>query len=640
MGEQGKIICASELPAEELAEIEKKFDGLMGEPLHYTVTVDPSLVGGFKAIINNTIYDFSVRSYLDRLEKYVDEPESSMSKPPSVEDAVEAMKREVDEALRPTGMTDRIEKRVSQYDESYDVTRIGTVERTGDGIVYVKGLEGCRYGEVLAFEDDSFGIVMNLDVEHVGVVLLNGTSKVQENSMVRHTGRVVSTPVGEELLGRVINAIGDPIDGRGPLGATEFRPVEETAPPIMDRSSIDTPMQTGILAIDSMIPIGRGQRELIIGDRQTGKSAIAVDTILNQKDTGVLCVYVAIGQKASSIAGIVDRLREFGALDYTVVVASTASDSAPMQYVAPYAGCSIAEYFMYQGKDVLIVYDDLSKHAVAYRTMSLLLRRPPGREAFPGDVFYLHSRLLERAAKLSEKLGGGSMTALPIIETMDGDISSYIPTNVISITDGQIYLESELFNAGQRPAINVGLSVSRVGGAAQIKAMRQVAGPLRIDLAQYKELAVFSQFAADLDEATQRTLKNGERLMQTLVQPQFAPYGVGNEVILLCMATNGMLMDIPVKDVTRFNQEFLNFIDLQHADMAATIRESGVITDEQKAEILKVAAQFKTQFKPKAGASASDEFLHGGAQHMLPSEAELVPVPEAGAIPETVPDDN
>lgn len=641
MEEKGKIICASKLPDEELAEIENKLSGLAGGHVDYTVTIDPSLVGGFKAIVNNTVYDFSVRSYLDRIEKYVDAPGNPQSKLPDIDEAIEAMKAEVDAALDSPAVTSAISDRVHEYDHPYEVMRVGRVERTGDGVVYVSGLEGCRYGEVLAFEDESFGIVMNLDIEHVGAVLLNGTSIVRENSLVRHTGHVVRVPVGEALLGRVVNSMGDPIDGQGPIESDEYRPIEETAPPIMDRSSIDTPMQTGILAIDSMIPIGRGQRELIIGDRQTGKSAIAVDTIINQKDTGVLCVYVAIGQKASSIAGVVDRLREFGAMDYTCVVASTASDSAPMQYIAPYAGCSIAEYFMYQGKDVLVVYDDLSKHAVAYRTMSLLLRRPPGREAFPGDVFYLHSRLLERAAKLSEECGGGSMTALPIVETMDGDISSYIPTNVISITDGQIYLESELFNAGQRPAINVGLSVSRVGGSAQIKAMRQVAGPLRIDLAQYKELAVFSQFASDLDESTQRALKNGERLMQTLVQPQFKPYSVGNEVILLCMATNGVLMDIDTKAVQRFNAGFIQFMDLQHPEISADIRKTGQITDEQKQIILDAAKTYKAQFKSTTpGSSNNDTIYHiDGPQHMLPSEAELVPVPEAGPIPETVPAD-
>lgn len=629
MEEKGKIICATELPEEEIKDIEKKFDELAGRPMTYEVSVDPSLIGGFKAFVDNTIYDFTVRSYLDRIGKYVDSPDGGYGV--DLDKALEDIKKDVDTAFKTSVLADSVEQKVSAYNVPYDVTRVGTVERTGDGVVFVKGLDGCRYGEVLAFEDDSFGIVMNLDIEHVGVVLLQGTAKVQENSLVRHTGHVVRVPVGDSLLGRVINPMGDPIDGNGPIEAKEFRAIEEPAPPIMDRESIDTPLQTGILAIDSMIPIGRGQRELIIGDRQTGKSAIAIDTIINQKDTGVICVYVAIGQKASSVAGLVDRLREFGALDYTVVVASTASDTAPMQYIAPYAGCSIAEYFMHKGKDTLVVYDDLSKHAVAYRTMSLLLRRPPGREAFPGDVFYLHSRLLERAAKLSASLGGGSMTALPIVETMDGDISSYIPTNVISITDGQIYLESELFNSGQRPAINVGLSVSRVGGSAQVKAMRQVAGPLRIDLAQYKELAVFSQFASDLDESTQKALANGQRLMQTLIQPQFAPYGVGNEVILLYMATNKVLMSIDVDDVRRFNSEFLQYMDVQRPEIRKQIRETGQITDEQKKMILDMANQFKSQFRSSQSSGRGDvSFNTGGSQHMLPSEAEMVPVPEPG----------
>ena len=433
-------------------------------------------------------------------------------------------------------------------------------------------------------------------MDRVGAVLLNGVTDVTEGSMVRHTGDVVKVPVGDAVLGRVINPLGLPIDGRGKILTEESRPIETPAPAIIDRQSVDTPLQTGILAIDSMIPIGRGQRELIIGDRQTGKTAIAVDTIINQKGKNVKCVYVAIAQKASTIAEIVNSLDEFGALDYTTVVASTASDTAPMQYIAPYAGCAIAESFMYAGEDVLIVYDDLSKHAVAYRTMSLLLRRPPGREAYPGDVFYLHSRLLERAAKLSDKLGGGSMTALPIIETMEGDISSYIPTNVISITDGQIYLETELFNSGQRPAVNVGLSVSRVGGSAQIKAMRKVAGPLRLELAQYRELEVFSQFASDLDQATQDALNNGLKVTQALIQPQYAPYSVENQVILLCVATGKALMDIPVDKIRKFNSEFLDFANAKYPQIKGDIKTTGNLTDENQKMILDAAEEFKRGF--------------------------------------------
>lgn len=636
-----KIVCATEFSEEELAQIKKRFDGIAGRVLDYQITVDPSLIGGYIAQIDNTVYDLSVKSYLERMKTYVEGSGEDLTT-----EEVEAAFRSLENAaMKDIGSADflpEIEKKVEEFDgPPMDVTRIGVVERTADGVIYVKGLDGCRYGELLHFEGDHFGIVMNLDIEHVGAVLLTGTNVVREDSLVRHTGHVVRVPVGSALLGRVIDPMGTPIDGRGPLAADEYRAIEEPAPPIIDRGKIDTPLQTGILAVDSMIPIGRGQRELIIGDRQTGKSAIAIDTILNQKGKNVFCVYVSIGQKASSIAGMVDRLREFGALDYTVVVASTASDTAPMQYIAPYAGCAIAEKFMYEGGNVLIVYDDLSKHAVAYRTMSLLLRRPPGREAYPGDVFYLHSRLLERAAKLSEELGGGSMTALPIVETMDGDISSYIPTNVISITDGQIYLESELFNSGQRPAINVGLSVSRVGGSAQIKAMRAVAGPLRLDLAQYRELAVFSQFASDLDKSTQEALANGERLMQTLVQPQFEPYDVEEEVILLCMATNNVLMDIRAGEVRRFNREFLQYMHVQHPEIGESVRETGTLSDEQKSEILQAADAFKKQFvssKPQAQHVSFSTEAHPNTA-MIPGEAEDVPVPRAGAVPEYVPDD-
>ncbi|MBD5559810.1 MAG: F0F1 ATP synthase subunit alpha [Clostridia bacterium] len=634
-------MCATQFSEEELAQIEEKLDGIAGRKLTYQVTVDPSLIGGFKAIVDNTVYDLSDRGYLDRIQSYVEESDKIVSAG-QVADLFGSLGSDAAGEIREPAFLPTIEKRVSEFDgPAMDITRIGMVDRTADGVVYVRGLSGCRYGELLQFEQGHYGIVMNLDIERVGAVLLTGVNVVREDSLVRHTGHVVRVPVGEALLGRVVNPLGTPIDGRGSLLTDLYRPIEEAAPPIIDRGPIDTPLQTGIMAIDAMIPIGRGQRELIIGDRQTGKSAIALDTILNQKGKDVYCVYVAIGQKASSIAGLVDRMREFGALDYTVVVASTAADTAPMQYIAPYAGCSIAEHFMYEGKDVLIVYDDLSKHAVAYRTMSLLLRRPPGREAFPGDVFYLHSRLLERAAKLSAELGGGSMTALPIVETMDGDISSYIPTNVISITDGQIYLESELFNAGQRPAINVGLSVSRVGGSAQIKAMRQVAGPLRLDLAQYRELAVFSQFASDLDKSTQDALKQGERLMQTLIQPQFEPYNVEDEVILLYMATHNILMDIKTSEVRRFNREFLEYMRVQHPQIGAAILETGQLTEQQQQEILDAAETFKKQFVVASPDAQKVSFSTGtgGDSPLLPDEAEVVPVPEAGAVPEYVPAD-
>lgn len=592
---KGKLVCASEFTDEELTEITTKFEKLFDSKIDFKIEVDTSLLGGFCATVNNMIYDLSVKSYLDRMQEYIGENAAAVSNE-QIDDIVAALKNGVDSTLSSVGVGNELKSKIRQFDLKYDISMIGIVERTGDGVVFVRGLEGCKYGELLQFENAAYGIVMNLEIDRVGAVLLNGVADVVEGSMVRHTGDVVKVPVGEAMLGRVVNPLGIPIDGKGSITTDEYREIEKIAPAIIDRSPVDKPLQTGVMAIDSMIPIGRGQRELIIGDRQTGKTAIAIDTIINQKGSNVKCVYVAIAQKASTIAEIVNRLEEFGALEYTTVVASTASDTAPMQYIAPYAGCAIAEKFMYEGQDVLVVYDDLSKHAVAYRTMSLLLRRPPGREAYPGDVFYLHSRLLERAAKLSDKLGGGSMTALPIIETMEGDISSYIPTNVISITDGQIYLETELFNSGQRPAVNVGLSVSRVGGAAQIKAMRKVAGPLRLELAQYRELAVFSQFASDLDKNTQDSLNNGLKLTRALIQPQYDPYPVENQVILLCMATHKYLMAVDAKDVRRFCAEFLDFINARYSDIKMSIKENGVISDELEKQITDAADEFAHTF--------------------------------------------
>ncbi|MEG2519733.1 MAG: F0F1 ATP synthase subunit alpha [Christensenellaceae bacterium] len=592
---KGKLVCASEFTDEELTEVTTKFEKLFDSKIDFKIEVDTSLLGGFCATVNNMIYDLSVKSYLDRMQEYIGENAAAISNE-QIDDIVAALKNGVDSTLSSVGVGNELKSKIRQFDLKYDISMIGIVERTGDGVVFVRGLEGCKYGELLQFENAAYGIVMNLEIDRVGAVLLNGVADVVEGSMVRHTGDVVKVPVGEAMLGRVVNPLGIPIDGKGSITTDEYREIEKIAPAIIDRSPVDKPLQTGVMAIDSMIPIGRGQRELIIGDRQTGKTAIAIDTIINQKGSNVKCVYVAIAQKASTIAEIVNRLEEFGALEYTTVVASTASDTAPMQYIAPYAGCAIAEKFMYEGQDVLVVYDDLSKHAVAYRTMSLLLRRPPGREAYPGDVFYLHSRLLERAAKLSDKLGGGSMTALPIIETMEGDISSYIPTNVISITDGQIYLETELFNSGQRPAVNVGLSVSRVGGAAQIKAMRKVAGPLRLELAQYRELAVFSQFASDLDKNTQDSLNNGLKLTRALIQPQYDPYPVENQVILLCMATHKYLMAVDAKDVRRFCAEFLDFINARYSDIKMSIKENGVISDELEKQITDAADEFAHTF--------------------------------------------
>ncbi len=595
---KGKIVSAAEFPDDELAKIKEKFEKLLGTGIDFDCEVDPGLYGGFRAIINNTVYDLSVRSYLERIHNYMGEDADKLDHA-KMDDAIQSVSHDIEDAFKESKISQKLMDKVKSFDSEFDVSMIGIVERVGDGVVFVKGLEGCKNGELLQFENGAYGIVMNLELDRVGAVLLNGVADVTEGSIVRHTGDVVKVPVGDALLGRVVNPLGLPIDAKGTISSEEFRYIESPAPPIIDRQSVSEPLQTGILAIDSMIPIGRGQRELIIGDRQTGKTAIAVDTIINQKGQDVICVYVAIAQKASTISDIVNKLEEFGAMEYTIVVASTASDTAPMQYIAPYSGCAMAEEFMRAGKDVLVVYDDLSKHAVAYRTMSLLLRRPPGREAYPGDVFYLHSRLLERAAKLSDELGAGSMTALPIVETMDGDISSYIPTNVISITDGQIYLETELFNSGQRPAINVGLSVSRVGGAAQIKAMRKVAGTLRIELAQYRELAVFAQFAADLDKATQDTLTNGTRLVQTLIQPQYAPYSVEDQVLLLAMASSRTLMDIPVKEIKHFNEGFIDYVKAKQPEIVKNIKETGLISEEEIKQVVDDAEEYKKGFGSK-----------------------------------------
>ena len=441
--------------------------------------------------------------------------------------------------LRPEEISAVIKEQIKNYKNQINVSDFGTVIQVGDGIARVYGLENCMAGELLEFPDGTYGMALNLEADNVGAVILGSDREIREGDVVKPTGTVVEVPVGENMLGRVVNALGQPIDGKGPIHTTETRPVESPAPGVLQRKSVHQPLQTGIKAIDSMIPIGKGQRELIIGDRQTGKTAIAVDTILNQKGEDVICIYVAIGQKASTVAQLVQNLEDRGAMEYSIVVSATASDVSPLQYIAPYAGCAMAEYFMYQGKDVLIIYDDLSKHAVAYRAMSLLLRRPPGREAYPGDVFYLHSRLLERAAKLSDELGGGSITALPIIETQAGDVSAYIPTNVISITDGQIFLETELFFTGQRPAVNAGISVSRVGGNAQIKAMKKVASSVKLELAQYRELASFSQFGSDLDKETQERLNHGEILMEILKQPQYQPVPVQNQVMIIYAAING-----------------------------------------------------------------------------------------------------
>lgn len=497
--------------------------------------------------------------------------------------------------LRPEEISSVIKEQIKRYKSQLEVSDVGTVVQVADGIARIHGLENAMQGELLEFPGEVYGMVLNLEEDNVGAVLLGDTININEGDIVKTTGRVVEVPVGDAMVGRVVNALGQPLDGKGPIETDRFRQIERVAHGVIERKSVDTPLQTGIKAIDAMIPIGRGQRELIIGDRQTGKTAIAVDTIINQKGQDVYCIYVAIGQKASTVASIVHTLEEYGAMDYTVVVSSTASELAPLQYIAPYAGCAIGEEWMEQGKDVLIVYDDLSKHATAYRTLSLLLRRPPGREAYPGDVFYLHSRLLERASKLSDDLGGGSLTALPIIETQAGDVSAYIPTNVISITDGQIYLETEMFNAGLRPAINAGLSVSRVGGAAQIKAMKKIAGPIRVELAQYRELQAFAQFGSELDAATKEQLAQGERIQQILKQGQYQPMAVEKQVVVIYMAVRKHLLDIPTDQVMEFEKGFLEFMDTKYADVLAKIRETKTLDDDIEAGIVKAIEEYKAQ---------------------------------------------
>ena len=482
--------------------------------------------------------------------------------------------------LRPEEISSVIRAQIERYSSKLDVSDVGTVIQVADGIARIHGLEKAMQGELLAFPGDLYGMVLNLEEDNVGAVLLGDSSLVNEGDTVKTTGRVVEVPAGDALTGRVVNALGQPIDGKGPIDSDAYRRIERVAHGVIERKSVDTPLQTGIKAIDAMIPIGRGQRELIIGDRQTGKTSIAVDTIINQKGQGVHCIYVAIGQKASTVANIVKTFEDYGAMDYTTVVVSTASDTAPLQYIAPYAGCAMGEEWMERGEDVLIVYDDLTKHAAAYRTLSLLLKRAPGREAYPGDVFYLHSRLLERASRLSEELGGGSLTALPIIETQAGDVSAYIPTNVISITDGQIYLETEMFNAGFRPAINAGLSVSRVGGSAQIKAMKKIAGPIRVELAQYRELAAFAQFGSELDASTAAQLAQGERIREMLKQPNYKPMAVEYQVIIIFAATQKLLLDIPVREILLFQEKLFAFIDKKYPEIPEEIRRKREISDE------------------------------------------------------------
>lgn len=498
--------------------------------------------------------------------------------------------------LRPEEISSVIKRQIEKFQDRLEVVDVGTVLSVGDGIAHIYGLQNAMAGELLEFPGGVHGMVLNLNEDSIGCAIMGSDIGIKEGDTVKRTGRIVEVPVGDALIGRVVSPLGQPLDGKGPIVTDKYRPVEVIAPGVVKRQPVNTPLQTGLKSIDSMIPIGRGQRELIIGDRGTGKTAIAIDTIINQKGQGVICIYVAIGQKASSVARVMRTLEENGAMDYTIIVSATAAESAPLQFLAPYAGCAIGEEFMWQGKDALVVYDDLSKHAVAYRAMSLLLRRPPGREAYPGDVFYLHSRLLERAARLHDDLGGGSLTALPIIETQAGDVSAYIPTNVISITDGQIFLETDLFFAGFRPAINIGISVSRVGGDAQIKAMKQVAGRLRLDLAQYRELAAFAQFGSELDRATQARLTRGERMMELLKQPENQPLPVEEQVVILYAGVNGYLDTLPSEAVGRFSDEFLRFVRETKKDLLKAIAEEKKISAASDQGLKEAIAEFKKIF--------------------------------------------
>ena len=534
---------------------------------------DPSLVSGFKLIAGNEEFDWSAQGRFDQLKtKLNDIPECS------TDSIISILRAEIDD-----------------FDLEAKNQEVGVVQSVGDGIAVIDGIDHAAYGEIIVFDSGVKGMVQDVRSDSIGAILFGSDMTVKEGSRVMRTGKTAGILTGDAMLGRVVNALGAPIDGLGDIKAEDYRPIEHKAPGVIARKEVNQPMQTGILAIDSMFPIGRGQRELIIGDRQTGKTALAIDTILNQKGNGVICIYVAIGQKASTIAQIVNTLKQHGAMDYSIVVSATASDSATLQYIAPYSGAAIGEHFMDDGKDVLIIYDDLSKHAQAYRAISLLLKRPPGREAYPGDVFYLHSRLLERACRRDEKFGGGSMTALPIIETQAGDVSSYIPTNVISITDGQIFLETELFHAGQRPAVNVGLSVSRVGGKAQIKAMKSVAGTLRIDLAQYREMESFTQFSSDLDDATRNMLAYGKSLYQLLKQPLYHPLSAAKQVILLCAANERLLVDVPADQMEAFKDGLFQFIQDEHAEYIQEIESTGKLSDELKTSILEAIKQYKSR---------------------------------------------
>ena len=538
------------------------------------VVKDDSLIGGFIVTLGDKQFDFSIKKKLDGIKQKV-------------------MNSARNGAVTSENVLAVLKKDINDFELRTNSEEIGTVIRVGDGIATIHGLDHAMYGEIVVFENGVKGMVQDIKRHQIGVILFDSDTGVEQGTKVKRTHKKAGVPVGDGFIGRIVNSLGEPIDGKGEIKADGYRPVEQPAPSIVDRQSVDTPLATGILSIDSMFPIGRGQRELIIGDRQTGKTSIALDTILNQKGKDVICIYNAIGQKASSVAKLVNTLEKAGAMDYTIVVCSTASEPASLQYISPYAATAIAEYFMYQGKDCLIVYDDLSKHAVAYRALSLLLERSPGREAYPGDVFYLHSRLLERSSRLTDELGGGSITALPIIETQAGDVSAYIPTNVISITDGQIFLETELFFSGVRPAVNVGLSVSRVGGAAQTKIVKKVSGNLRIDLAQFREMEVFTQFSSELDKTTQELLDHGHRLVEILKQPLYHPYSMHEEVIILCCAQHKLLLDVPVKEIRKFTLDMLSYFEANHSDIIAEINDKKVMTDELDAKIVAAAKEFK-----------------------------------------------
>lgn len=580
---EGIIYSAVPISKEKVEAFENKLQEQINKKVKLINRIDSSLIGGVKIFLDGRLIDMTVKKQLSDLASKLRDQISDMEAPK--------------ESDTPDSISKTIKNEISKYANEWEQTYYGTVTQVGDGIARVDGLDRSMAGELLEFPGQVYGMALNLEADDVGTVIMGSDSEIKDGDLVKPTGKVVQVPVGDALIGRVVNALGQPVDGKGSIKTNRFRPIENPAPGVLHRRSVYQPLQTGIKAIDSMTPIGRGQRELIIGDRQTGKTAIAIDTIINQKEEDVICIYVAIGQKKSTVAQLVQTLEDKEAMDYTIVVSSTASEAAPLQYIAPYAACTMAEEFMYRGKHVLIIYDDLSKHAVAYRAMSLLLRRPPGREAYPGDVFYLHSRLLERAAKLSDDLGGGSITALPIIETQAGDVSAYIPTNVISITDGQIFLESELFFSGQRPAVNSGISVSRVGGDAQIKAMKKVSGKIRLELAQYRELAGFSQFGSDLDKDTRRRLGHGRVLMEVLKQDQYSPVKVEHQVMIIFVASNNYLENIPIELIKPFEKKFYDYMDKHYPEIGKEIKKTGDLDSSLEGRLREAIEDYLEEFE-------------------------------------------